>query len=396
VLDLSRVLAGPWATQLLGDLGADVIKLERPDGGDDTRQWGPPYARSDDGTASDVSAYFLSANRNKRSVVIDLACTAGRRLALDLAARCDVVIENFKVGGAASLGIDYARVRAVNPSVIYCSITGFGQTGPYAQRPGYDAMVQAMGGLMSLTGAANGAPTKVGVALVDVLTGLYASNAILAAVAHRARTGEGQFIDVALLDVQVAALANQALNYLTTGVSPMRLGNAHPSIVPYQDFATRDGRLMLAVGNDAQFARFCTVAGVPELAGDVRFATNASRVKHREELVSMIEALTCTRTSGAWVDALEAVAVPCGAIRGLAEVFNDPQVEHRELARTLPHARLGSVPTVAAPMQMSATPVTYRCAPPDLGEHTEAVLREVLALDNDALATLRREGAFGT
>ncbi len=384
VLDLSRVLAGPWAGQLLADLGAEVIKVERPGAGDDTRAWGPPYL---DGTGE--SAYFLSANRGKKSVTIDMAAPEGQALIRDLAARSDVVLENFKVGGLAKYGLDYASLREVNPRLVYCSITGFGQDGPYAHRAGYDFMIQGMGGLMSLTGQPDGAPVKVGVAIADLFTGMYASNAVLAALAHRDRTGEGQHIDLALLDCQVAMLANQAMNYLTTGAAPSRLGNAHPNIVPYQAFATADGHIILAVGNDAQYARFCKVAGVAE---DERFRTNAQRVGGRAELVPMLEDVLATRTSADWLAALEAVGVPCGPINTLDQVFADPQVQHRGLRQTLPHPTGGTVEQVACPIRYSGTPLDKATAPPTLGQHTGAVLGEVLGVDADRLEVLRKAG----
>ncbi|MEZ4409481.1 MAG: CaiB/BaiF CoA-transferase family protein [Polyangiales bacterium] len=395
VLDLSRVLAGPWATQTLADLGADVIKVERPGAGDDTRGWGPPYAKNPDGSDSDVSAYFLCANRNKRSITVDLAHPEGQRVVRELARRCDVVVENFKVGGLAPYGLDYASLSAINPGLVYCSITGFGQTGPYAQRAGYDFLIQAMGGLMSVTGEADGAPMKAGVALADVMTGLYATNAILAALFHKQRTGEGQHVDLALLDVQVAAMANQALNYLTTGVSPSRRGNAHPSIVPYDAFATRDGTVIVAVGNDAQFARLCAVIERPDLAADARYTTNAGRVRHRAEVIAELQRSLSTRDTDHWVSALESVGVPCGPVRSMAEVFADPQVIARRDRVELAHPRLGAVPSVANPARLSRTPVSYRSAPPDLGAHTDAVLRELLSLDDGAIASLRAAGAIG-
>jgi crotonobetainyl-CoA:carnitine CoA-transferase CaiB-like acyl-CoA transferase len=397
VLDLTRILAGPWASQLLADLGADVIKVERPGEGDDTRQWGPPFARdAATGAESGTAAYFLCANRNKRSIAIDLRSAAGQQLVRELAARSDVLIENYKVGGLAAYGLDWPSLRAVNPRLVYCSITGFGQTGPYAARAGYDFLIQGLGGLMSLTGRPDGepgaGPMKVGVALTDVMTGLYASNAILAALAHRERSGEGQHIDLALLDVQVAALANQALNQLTTGVPPQRLGNAHPSIVPYQDFPSADGHLILAIGNDGQFVRFCAEAGRPELASDERYATNAQRVRHRATLIPELARITATRTTREWIEALERCGVPCGPINTLDQVFADPQVRSRGLQVEMPHAALGRVPQVANPIRLSATPVEYRRAPPALGEHTDEILAGVLGLDDERIAQLRADG----
>lgn len=396
VLDLSRVLAGPWASQLLADLGADVIKIEKPGSGDDTRTWGPPWWKGQGEQEEAVAAYFLCANRNKRSLTVDLTRPEGQEIILRLAETADVVIENFKVGALARYGLDYASLSARNPRLVYCSITGFGQTGPYAPRAGYDFLIQGMGGLMSITGRPDhepgGGPMKVGVALTDILTGLYAANAILAALAWRERSGRGQYIDMALLDVQVACLANQALNYLTTGQDPPRLGNAHPNIVPYQDFPTADGWMILAVGNDGQFARFCAEAGVPELAADPRYATNPARVAHRAELIPRLQELTRTRSTDAWIAALEQAGVPCGPINPLSKVFADPQVRARGMALRLPHERLGEVPQVANPMHLSATPPAYRGAPPLLGEHTAEVLREVLGMDEAEVAALRAKG----
>ena len=382
VLDLSRVLAGPWAGQMLADLGADVVKVERPEVGDDTRAWGPPYLRDADGRDTSEAAYFLSANRNKRSITIDFTQAEGQQQVRELVAEADVLIENFKVGGLAAYGLDYASLQQLNPRLIYCSITGFGQTGPYAKRAGYDFMIQAMGGLMSVTGKAAGeegaGPVKVGVALTDILTGLYASNAVLAALAERERSGQGQYIDLALLDVQVACLGNQALNYLTTGVPPQRLGNAHPNIVPYQDFPTADGDFILTVGNDGQFRRFCDVAGHREWASDARFASNAQRVAHRAELIPLIRQATVFRTTAEWIIALERAGVPCGPINDLAQVFADEQIKARGVQITLPHALSGEVALVANPIRLSRTPVEYRTAPPLLGEHSAEVLADWL------------------
>ena len=379
VLDLSRVLAGPWASQMLADMGAEVIKVEHPERGDDTRGWGPPYLKDEAG--HDVeSAYFLCANRNKQSVALDMATPEGQRQIRALALQSDVLLENFKVGGLAKYGLDYESLRALNPRLIYCSSTGFGQTGPYAQRPGYDFMVQGLGGLMSLTGVPDGepggGPMKVGVALTDVLTGLHAVAGILAAVAWRERSGEGQHIDLALLDVQVSCLANQAQNYLITGQSPKRLGNAHPSIVPYQSFPTADGEMILAVGNDSQFAAFCRVAGHAEWSADARFATNAARVANRAVLVPLLRQATVHQTTAQWVTALEAANVPCGPINTLEQVFADPHVQARGLRVELPHPVTGSVPGVASPLRFSKTPVQYRNAAPALGADTAQVLTQ--------------------
>ena len=398
VLDLSRVLAGPWSGQILADLGADVIKVERPGSGDDTRAWGPPFLKDARGENTSEAAYYLSANRNKRSVTIDFTQPEGQRLVRELAAKSDIVIENFKVGGLAAYGLDYPSLKAINPKLIYCSITGFGQTGPYAKRAGYDFMIQGLGGLMSLTGRPDGeegaGPVKVGVALTDILTGLYSTVAILAALAYRDQHGVGQHIDMALLDVQVACLANQAMNYLTTGNSPRRLGNAHPNIVPYQDFPTADGDFILTVGNDGQFRKFAEVAGQPQWADDPRFTTNKQRVANRAELIPLIRQATVFKTTAEWVSQLEAAGVPCGPINDLAQMFQDPQVLARGLAVSIPHVLAGSVPQVASPIRLSETPVEYRRAPPLLGEHTEAVLADVLGLGADAMGRLRSAGVL--
>ena len=396
VLDLSRVLAGPWAGQILADLGAEVIKVERPGNGDDTRAWGPPFLKDAYGESTGEAAYYLSANRNKQSVTIDFTQPEGQRLVRELATKSDILIENFKVGGLQAYGLDYASLKEINPDLIYCSITGFGQTGPYAKRAGYDFMIQGLGGLMSLTGQPDGeegaGPVKVGVALTDILTGLYSTVAILAALAHRQHGGGGQHIDMALLDVQVACLANQAMNYLTTGVPPKRLGNAHPNIVPYQDFPTADGDFILTVGNDNQFRKFAEVAGCGGWAQDSRFATNKERVANRAVLVPLIRQVTVFKTTAEWVSQLEAVGVPCGPINDLAQVFQDPQVQARGLAIELPHVLAGRVPQVASPIRLSQTPVEYRNAPPLLGEHTDEVLQRVLGLTAGALAGLRKSG----
>ncbi|WP_397378417.1 CaiB/BaiF CoA transferase family protein [Pseudomonas sp.] len=398
VLDLSRVLAGPWAGQILGDLGAEVIKVERPGSGDDTRHWGPPYVKDADGNDSREAAYFQSANRNKQSVTLDFTQPEGQRLVRELVQNCDVLLENFKVGGLAAYGLDYASLKAINPRLIYCSITGFGQDGPYAKRAGYDFMIQGLGGLMSLTGKPDGedgaGPMKVGVALTDILTGLYATVGVLAALNQREQSGLGQHIDVALLDVQVACLANQAMNYLNTGVSPKRLGNAHPNIVPYQDFPSADGNFIIAVGNDGQFRKLCEVAGLSALADDPRFASNKARVAHRSELIPLLRQATVFKTTAEWVTLLETAGVPCGPINDLAQVFADPHVQARGLRLDLPNS-LGSItPQVASPLRLSETPVTYRNAPPLLGEHTEQVLSRCLNLSAEQIAALREAGVL--
>ena len=402
VLDLSRVLAGPWGTQMLADLGADVIKVERPGAGDDTRAWGPPFLPDADGSDSTEATYFTSCNRNKRAITVDMAKPQGQALLRELAAQSDVVVENFKVGGLQQYGLDYESLRALNPRLIYCSITGFGQTGPYAERAGYDLMVQAMCGLMSVTGHADdqpgGGPLRVGVALIDVLTGIYACSAVLAALEARHQTGLGQHIDMALFDVGLAAMANQAAGYLNTGRVPQRQGNSHPSLAPYQDFPTADGAMLLAIGNDGQFARFCEVAGHPALALDERYATNPQRVQHRDTLVPQLMEITRTRTTAEWIAALEHKAVPCGPINDIGQAFADAQVQARGLAIEQPRSAqavaaegVPSIRSVASPLRLSATPPVVRRAPPALGEHTDEVLAE-LGLDAARIAALRQAG----
>lgn len=382
VLDLSRVLAGPWATQLLADYGATVWKIERPEVGDDTRHWGPPYLKDAQGADTTESAYYLCTNRGKRSVAVDIATPSGQALIRQLVARADILVENFKVGGLKKYGLDYPSLSAGHPGLIYCSITGFGQTGPDAGLAGYDAMVQARGGLMSITGERDdlpgGGPQKVGVAVVDLMTGMYAVSAILAALHHRERSGEGQHIDLALLDTQVAWLANQGMNYLVSGEAPTRQGTAHPNIVPYQALPTGDGYLMLAVGNDRQFAACCKVLGQPELARDARFATNRQRVKYREQLIPLLVALFRQKTTADWQRLLAAEQVPCGPINSIDQVFQDPQVRARGMQMDLAHPAAGRVPQVANPVRFSRTPVEYQGAPPLLGADTEAVLKWLL------------------
>jgi len=387
VLDLSRVLAGPWASQVLADLGAEVIKVERPLAGDDTRAWGPPYLAGE-------SAYFISTNRGKKSITVDLSRPEGQEIVRRLAARSDALLENFKAGALERYGLGYAQLAPLNPRLVYCSISGFGQTGPYRDRAGYDFLVQGMGGLMSITGEPEGEPMKVGVAVTDILTGMYAATAILAALTHRDRSGRGQHIDLALLDVQVAMLANQAESFLVTGSPPERMGNAHPSIVPYRAFAARDGHLVLAVGNDGQFARLCTVAGRPELASDARFATNAARVRNRRELEPMLAAIIAQRPRQEWIASLEAAGVPCGPINDLAQVFADPQVRHRGLQVEAPHAQAGTVPMVRSPLRLSETPARSDVPPPLLGEHTFEVLKEVLQMSSAEIEALRAGGVI--
>lgn len=398
VLDLSRILAGPWATQALADLGATVIKVERPDTGDDTRSWGPPFLKREDGSETEESAYFASANRGKQSVAVDFAHPQGREIVRALACQADVLVENFKVGGLKKLGLAYADLAPLNSRLIYCSISAFGQTGPAAAAPGYDAMIQAMGGLMSLTGLPDGVPgggpQKTGIAVADLMAGMYALSSILAALYERERSGAGQSIDVALLDAQVAWLANQGLNYLTTGRAPRRHGNAHPNIVPYQSFVTADGYLMLAVGNDRQFARFCEVARRDDLARDPRFLTNALRVANRDALIALLEPVLKSRPTRDWLPAIEAAGVPCGPINDLEQTFAEPQVTHRGMRIDLPHASAGSAPGIRNPALFSRSVLEYRAASPVLGEHTERVLGERLGLDLDTLARLRAEGVI--
>jgi crotonobetainyl-CoA:carnitine CoA-transferase CaiB-like acyl-CoA transferase len=404
VLDLSRVLAGPWCTQTLADLGAEVIKVERPTdgehpGGDDTRGWGPPFLPDREGRDTAEAAYFLGANRNKRSITIDIAHPEGQALVHRLAAGCDVLVENFKVGDMARYGLDAATMCARYPRLVYCSITGYGQTGPYRDRAGYDYAIQGLGGLMSVTGERDdlpgGGPQKVGVAVADLLTGMYATVAILAALRHRDTTGQGQAIDMALLDTQVAMLANLGANYLVTRKAPRRAGNAHQNIVPYQVFEVADGHLILAVGNDGQFQRFCAVAGCPELAQDPRFASNAGRVRHRELLVPLLEPVLRRRARGDWLAALEAAKVPCGPINDLADVFADPQVQARGMAVPVTHPLADGLQLVASPMKLSRTPPQLLRPPPLLGQHTDEVLAE-LGLDAAERQRLREQGVLGT
>ena len=406
VLDLSRVLAGPWCTQTLADLGADVIKIERPGSGDDTRSWGPPFLKDAQGQDTAEAAYYLGANRNKRSVTCDIAQSEGQALIRELVKHCDVFVENFKVGDMARYGLDYASLRAIKPQLVYCSITGFGQTGPYRERAGYDYAVQGMGGLMSVTGERDdlgGGPQKVGVAVADLFTGMYATVAILAALRHAERTGEGQHVDMALLDTQVAMLANLGSNYLVSGKVPGRAGNAHQNIVPYQVFEVmaaegappeqRD-HLILAVGNDGQFAKFCAVAGHPEWAQHPHYAQNADRVRHRAELVPLLEAVMKTRTKASWLAALEAAKVPCGAINSLGEVFADPQVQDRGMVNRWAHPVQPDLKLVASPIKMSQTPVRQTLPPPLLGQHTEEVLSEVLGWSPTQTDLLRGKGVI--
>jgi formyl-CoA transferase len=395
VLDLSRVLAGPWCTQMLADLGADVIKVERPVVGDDTRHWGPPFLQDEHGNNTEQASYYAACNRNKRSVTIDMSKPEGQALIRTLALQSDIVVENFKVGGLTQYGLDYESLRKLNPKLIYCSITGFGQDGPYAERAGYDLMIQAMTGMMSITGQAEAPPMRVGVAIVDVFTGVYATSAILAALEVRHRTGEGQLIDMALLDVGMAILANQAAGFLNTGKVPMRQGNSHPSLAPYQDYETADGAMLLAVGNDGQFARFCEVAGHSEWATDARFTSNTARVTNRVALVELMQSVTRTRSTAAWIAALEDKAVPCGPINTMDQAFADAQVQHRGLKITQPtspeaqaQTSVAAISSVASPLRLMSTPPVLRNPPPALGEHTREVLTG-MGLDAAQIAALQ-------
>lgn len=398
VLDLTRVLAGPWCAQTLADFGADVIKVERPGTGDDTRHWGPPYLKDANGADTAEAAYYLAANRNKRSVTIDIATPEGQQIVRELAAQSDVVLENYKVGQLKKYGLDYDSLRAVKPDLVYCSVTGFGQTGPYAHRAGYDFIVQGIGGFMSITGERDGepggGPQKAGVAIADLATGLYSTIAVLAALAHRDRTGEGQYIDMALLDVQVALLANMNTNFLASGKPPVRWGNAHPNIVPYQTFQTRDGWIIVAVGNDGQFRKFVEAGGRPELADDERFATNPSRVRHRDTLVPILAEMVKARDKADWIGALEAAGVPCGPINDLDEVFDNEQVVARGMQVSLPHPCGADVKLVRNPIRMSATPPDARTAPPLLGAQTDDVLRDMLGYDDARIAALKAKQAI--
>ena len=388
VLDLSRILAGPWASQLLADLGAEVIKIERPKKGDDTRHWGPPFINSHNKNTVAQAAYFHCANRNKKSLAVDISTKQGQQIIKALVQKSDVLIENFKVGALAKYGLDYQALKTLNPKLIYCSITGFGQTGPDAHKAGYDAMIQGEGGLMSITGEPNGDPMKVGVAVVDITTGLYSCNAILAALFARTHTHAGQYIDIALLDVQVALLANQGMNYLATGENPTRTGNGHPNIVPYQTFATSDGSLILAIGNDQQFLKFCQTANCAALAKDKRFITNQQRVENRAELIAHLARVIAHRTTQTWLALLEPIAVPCGAVNTIEQALNHPQIKHRNMVKQLPDNNGELVPTIASPINLSATPLRYDCAAPNLGQNSRALLKDKLGLLDDQINEL--------
>ena len=396
VLDMSRILAGPWAAQTLADLGAEVIKIERPGIGDDTRSWGPPFLTDTGGNETTEAAYFHSANRGKKSITVDIATPEGQDIVRALASKCDILLENYKVGGLARYGLGYEDLKAHNPGLVYCSITGFGQTGPYASRAGYDFLIQAMGGMMSVTGEADdrpgGGPQKIGVALTDILTGLYTTIAALAAISLREETGTGQHIDMALLDVTAASMANQALNFLVSGTAPGRMGNAHPNIVPYQAFATADHHVIVAVGNDRQFTKFCEVGGRPDIADDPRYTNNVGRVKNRDELLPILEKMMRSMPRADWLDKLEAVGVPCGPINDLQQLFDDPHVQSRERRIELPHSLAGTVPQVANPIRYSDADLSYTHAAPTLGQHTDEVLSDLLAMSKEEISSLRDQG----
>jgi crotonobetainyl-CoA:carnitine CoA-transferase CaiB-like acyl-CoA transferase len=398
VLDLSRVLAGPWAGQNLADLGAEVIKVERPKAGDDSRGYGPPWVKGADGRDTQDSAYFTCANRGKKSVTINLASGKGQALVRSLAAKCDVLLENYKFGDLARYGLGYDDLRKANPRLIYCSVTGFGQTGPYRERPGFDFMIQGMGGMMSITGQPDGepggAPLRAGVPVADIMTGMYASIAVCAALAHRAETGAGQHLDLALLDSQIALLAYQNTNFFATGTPPGRIGNLHPNIVPYQPFRTKDGEVIVACGNDNLYRKLCEAAGCGELAADPRFASNGKRVENRAELTRLLQAIFGRRSTRDWVDLLEAAGVPNGPINDLAQVYQEPQVKARGIRVDMDHPVAGKLPTVASPMRFSATPVEYRLAPPTLGQHTDEVLKSLLGKSDADIAALRAESVL--
>jgi crotonobetainyl-CoA:carnitine CoA-transferase CaiB-like acyl-CoA transferase len=392
VLDLSRILAGPWASQMLADFGANVIKIEKPNVGDDTRYWGPPFVKEATNEQPPQAAYFHSANRNKQAIAIDISLPEGQQLIRELVLQADVLIENYKVGGLKKYGLDYDCLKKINPRLVYCSITGFGQSGPCAHRAGYDAMIQAEGGLMSLTGEPNGEPMKVGVAVVDIMTGLYSCNAILAALMARTHTNAGQYIDIALLDVQVATLANQGLNYLTTKTLPNRLGNEHPNIVPYQIFATQDGSLLLAIGNDLQFEKFCQLIKRGDLISDKRFSHNEQRVKHRKLLIPIIATELAGEKTAWWLTQLEQKSIPCGGVNNLEQVFEHVQIKHRELVKQLPNKNGDLVKSIANPINLSATPIQYHSASPELGEHTIAILKEQLNYSQERINELLSKG----
>jgi crotonobetainyl-CoA:carnitine CoA-transferase CaiB-like acyl-CoA transferase len=396
VLDLSRILAGPYCTQLLGDLGADVIKIERPLLGDDTRSWGPPNLRTKDGEAEKESGYYMCTNRNKRSVTVDIAKPAGQELVRALLSKCDVLVENFKVGGLRKYGLSYEQLQGALPRLVYCSITGFGQTGPYAQRPGYDLLAQGMGGIMSVTGDPRGLPSKIPVAIDDIMTGMYATVAIIAALRHRDVAGVGQQIDIGLLDTQVSWLANVGINYLMSGEIPQRLGSAHPNVVPYQAFPSSDGYFILGTGNDEQFQRLCRLLGQSGWSRDPRFATNSERVRHRDTLIDLIARHTSKRPTKYWLEQLEQIGLPCAPVNTIDQVFANPQVSHRGMKISMSHAlaATGAVDLIGNPLKLSATPVAYQRPPPQLGEHTQEVLTELLNVNATDLQQLREQGVI--
>jgi len=395
VIDLSRILAGPWASQMLADMGAQVIKVEQPVKGDDTRFWGPPFIKEQSDSQPPQSAYFHCVNRNKQSIAIDIRHESGQKIIQELISTADVVIENFKVGGLIKYGLDYPALKKLNPNLVYCSITGFGQTGPASNRAGYDAMIQAEGGLMSITGEVNGEPMKAGVALADVMTGLYSCNAILAALLARNHTSKGQYIDIALLDVQAATLANQGMNYLATGESPQRRGNGHPNIVPYQTFKTADGDMILAIGNDAQYRKFCELAGRPELANNPDYAVNKQRVLNRMTLIPLVAECMATHTTNWWVESLESLGVPCGRVNTLEQVFNHEQIKHRNLVREVPDSNGEPIKTIASPINLSETPLQYNSASPDLSQHAATILSDDLGYSDDKIKQLIKGGIVG-
>jgi len=395
VIDLSRILAGPWASQMLADFGAEVIKVERPNKGDDTRYWGPPFIKAATDEQPPQAAYFHCVNRNKQSIAIDITCPEGQQIIKELVADADVFIENYKVGGLSKYGLDYQQLKSLNPKLVYCSITGFGQSGPFAHKPGYDAMIQGEGGLMSLTGEPSGDPMKVGVALVDVMTGLYSCNAILAALMARHKNHLGQYIDISLLDVQMATLANQGMNYLATGKNPERLGNGHPNIVPYQTFATQNGSLILAIGNDQQFTKFCTLCKWDELATNPLYITNEQRVANRDKLIPLIASKIAEYSTQWWIDQLEQVSVPCGPVNTLKQVFNHPQIKHREMVKQVPDINGSDIDTVASPINLSVTPLQYHSASPELGQHTQQVLNDQLGYDTEVINRLYEQSIVG-
>ncbi|MFT6987471.1 MAG: crotonobetainyl-CoA:carnitine CoA-transferase CaiB-like acyl-CoA transferase [Psychromonas sp.] len=393
VVDLSRVLAGPWATQMLADLGAEVIKIEQPNRGDDTRYWGPPFLKEGTDEEAPEAAYYHCANRNKQSVAIDISTSEGQQIIKDMVLDADVLVENYKVGGLKKYGLDYQSISKLNPKIIYCSITGFGQKGPSAHKAGYDAIIQAEGGIMSLTG--DGEPMKVGIAIADIMTGLYSGNAILAALFARTHTKTGQYIDIALLDVQMSVLANQGMSYLSTGENPARHGNAHPVVVPYQPFSSKDGKLILAIGNDLQFTKFCKQVERADLATDPKFCKNGQRVKFRDELIPLLDEIMSTRTTDEWIEILEKISVPCGPINTLKQVFNHPQTKYRKMVRQVPNSNGKMIDVIASPINLSNTPLQYKMASPALGEHGNKVLSEKLGYSAEKIAALRSKKIIG-